>query len=261
MKVSNPLTPKSRNFISASLRAGLRIAKYDLETVDEFHKQTARYFQKKIRAFRTESASQPDSYWKQDVGGMTRGEIASEKLNELETLAQMNNRFGILGVFATFERLLLRIHQDMMNLRLVHKERFKKDYLTFDLYKDSLAAIGIKLTKPPFDWANLRKLQTLRNAITHQDGVVTEDNVEDLKNYGYKSVGQSIDITDSYFEDSLNLVKQSCSQLVKGYSEMLSKITHRSHRKAVPFDMLAVAASLVAVYFLWRGVTKKSAPL
>jgi hypothetical protein len=249
-------SPVSRNFIDASLRAGLRIAEYDLETVDEFHKQTARYFQKKIEAFRTESVSHPDSYWKQDVGaGITRGDLASEKLNELETLAQMNNRFGILGVFATFERLLLRIHQDMMHLKLVRNRHFKRDHLTFYEYKDSLSEIGIYLTKAPFDWAKLRKLQTLRNAIAHQDGFVTEENINTLRSCGYKKEGESIDITDSYFNDSLNLVKRSCAQLVKSYSEVLITITPRSHRKAVPF-MLAVVASLVVVYVAGRAALR-----
>src|ERR1019366_5362485 len=103
---STPFSRNNRIMMEAFLRAGLRIAATDLEIADEFHGQTGRYFQKKIEAFRASADSQPNSYWEQDLGGITRGELDSEKLGELETLAEMNNRFGLLAVFATFERLL-----------------------------------------------------------------------------------------------------------------------------------------------------------
>jgi len=237
--------------MEAFLRAGLRIAEYDLDFADEFHKQTGRYFQKKIEAFKAKADSNPDAYWEQDVGGITRGELASEELRELESFAEMNNRFGLLAVFAAFERLLQRIHQDMMNQNLIHR-RFKRAYLTFDESKDSLAKIGIYLTQKPFDWAGLRKLQTLRNAIAHQDGWVTDENFNKLRSYRYK-LGQQIEITDNYFDDSMNLVKQSCSQLVKAYSVVLG--AHRSHRKAAP---LLATVSLVAIslYIMGRAALR-----
>jgi hypothetical protein len=152
------------------LRADLRIAEYDLEFADEFYNRTGRYFQKKIEAFKARVGAHPDAYWEQEVGGITRGELASEELRELESFGEMNNRFGVPAVCAAFERLVQPIHQDMMNQNLIHDRRFKKMYLTFDESKDSLARIGIQLTKAPFDWINLRKLQILRNATAHQDG-------------------------------------------------------------------------------------------
>lgn len=234
------------------LRASLRIVEYDLEFADEFHKQTGRYFRKKLDAFKARAHSHPDAYWEQDVGGTTRGELASEELQELESFAEINNRFGLLAVFATFERLVHRIHQDMMNQNLIHHRHFKKTYLNFDESKDSFAKIGIYLTKAPFDWTNLRKLQTLRNAITHQDGWVTDENINKLRNYGYK-VGQWIKITDRYFEDSMNLVWESCSELVKRYSGVLSRTTHHGHRKAVS---LLAAVSLVAAYIVGRAALR-----
>jgi hypothetical protein len=81
---------------------------------------------------------------------------------------------------------------------------------------------------------------------------VTDENINKLRSYRYK-VGQRMEITDSYFEDSMNLVKQSCSQLVKGYSVALSAITNRGHRKAVS---LLAAVSLVAVYIVGRAALR-----
>jgi hypothetical protein len=50
------------------LRAGLRIAEYDLEFSDEFHRGTGRYFQKKIEAFKVRADSNPDAYWELGTG-------------------------------------------------------------------------------------------------------------------------------------------------------------------------------------------------
>jgi hypothetical protein len=125
MKTSNPFSRESRIMLETSLRAGLRLVEIDLETVDEFHNQTARYFQKRIEDFKKNAASRPDSYWEEDLGGgTTRGELASEERGELETLAQMNNRFGLLAAYAIFERCLTRIHQDMRSLKLVRDRYF-----------------------------------------------------------------------------------------------------------------------------------------
>jgi hypothetical protein len=81
---------------------------------------------------------------------------------------------------------------------------------------------------------------------------VTDENINKLRSYRYK-VGQPIEITDSYFEESMNLVKQSCSQLVQRYSVALSTITNRSHLKAVS---LLAAVSLVAMYIVVRAALR-----
>jgi hypothetical protein len=169
----------NRIIMETFLRAGLRIAEYDLEFADEFHKRTRRYFQKKIETFKARADSHPDAYWEQDVGRITRGELASEELRELESFAEMNNRFGVLAVFAAFERLVQRIHQDMMNQNLIHDRRFKKVYLTFDESKDSLAKIGIYLTKAPFVsryWGS----RGLRSQVCRFSGCVWTENLASI---------------------------------------------------------------------------------
>src|ERR1035438_5938278 len=126
-KKSNPFSPENRIMMESSLRAGLSLARIDLDIVEDFHDQTAKHFQRALKALKTRNDSRPNSYWDEDAGdGTTRGDQASEERFQLEALAQMNNRFGILGVFGAFERLLLRIHQDMMHQNLVHQQ-FKRD--------------------------------------------------------------------------------------------------------------------------------------
>lgn len=249
---ANPVSHENRNWIATNLRADRRMVDYELIPVVEFQQHTAKYFTKQIKVRKAKAAAHPASYWDEDAGGATRGELEADEIHLLEALAQLNNRFGILGVFGAFERFLLRIHQDMMYQNLIHKN-FKKRYLTFDGYKDSLKKIGIRLTEDPFDWENLRKLHTFRNAIAHQDGWVTDENIKYLRNYGYKKVGQPIEITEKYFQESLDLVTKSCDELVKQYNAVRGTKTHRSRRKSVP---LLAALSLFTVFIVGRAALR-----
>jgi hypothetical protein len=162
----------------------------------------------------------PTSYWDEDSGGITRGELESERGLELQEMLQLNGYFAILNVFAAFERCLLRTFQDMKHLKLVTD---KRKYLILDGYKDSLNGVGIDLTSPPFEWSKIRKLQAYRNAIAHQGGFVTDDNLSRLRSYGYTKEGQRIKISDAYFRSAVDLVKSSSTDVVKEYSKTLRK--------------------------------------
>src|SRR5262249_13657018 len=107
---------------------------------------------------------------------------------------------------------------DMKRLKLTKE---KRSYLTLDGYKDSLKEVGITLTQSPFRWDDIRKLQTLRNAIAHQDGNVVPENLGKLRAYGYKKVGQEVNISDQYFQSVVTLVKESCRLLAQQYSAVL----------------------------------------
>jgi hypothetical protein len=111
----------------------------------------------------------------------------------------------------------------MKSLELVKDNWQKKQaFLKFDQYKDALKRIGVLVAKPPFKWSDIVKLQDVRNAIAHQNGFVTEENIKRLRNYGYKE-GQRVDISDRYFSASVNLVKESSTLLVQEYGNALRK--------------------------------------
>ena len=213
----NPRIPK-QPLKETYLRIGVRLLEIDLETIVEFYVHSLSNFQKKIQAIDKKGASRPKSYWKQDLGmGITRGEIVSEERRQLEHMLEMNGYFGVLAVYATFERCLQSTFQDMKRLKLT---RDKRQYLTLDGYKDCLKQIGIKLAQPPFRWSDIRQLQTLRNAIAHQDGYVIGENEQKLRDYGYK-LGDSVVITERYFRSAVELVKESCELVVNQYSALL----------------------------------------
>jgi hypothetical protein len=222
---------KDRTLQEAALRAGLRMVQIDIEIGVEFYEQTARYFRKRIRTQKENYDAKPASYWEQDVGyGTTRGDLASEEYQESQEMLQLNSYFAVLTIFAAFERFLLRTFQDMKGLKLVKdKWQKKQPYLTLDGYKDGLKAIGIHLAKPPFKWSDILRLQDFRNTIAHQNGFVTEENIKRLRGYRYK-IGQRIDIEGKYFRTAVDLVKDSCSQLVNEYGGVLRK---RGRRKKI----------------------------
>ena len=215
---------RDRTLQEATLRAGLRIVQLDLEVSAKFYEQTARYFGEKIQTRKKKDDAKPASYWDQDGGyGTTRGELASEEYRELQEMLQLNSYFGVLTIFAAFERFLLRTFQNMKRLKLVKNEWQKKQgFLKLGDYKDSLKGIGIYLAKPPFPWSDITKLKDFRDAIAHQDGFVTEENIKRLRRYKYE-IGQRIQISDEYYRSAANLVKDSCSQLVNEYGDVLRK--------------------------------------
>jgi hypothetical protein len=220
-----------RTLQEASMRAGLRLVHMDIEIGVEFYAQTRSHYGRKIQEQKKRFDERPESYWKQDVGyGTTRGDLASEEYQEVQELLQLNSYFGVLTVFAAFERCFLRVFQDMKNLKLVKDKWQKKQaFLKLDEYKDALKRIDVFVAKPPFKWSDIIRLQDLRNAIAHQNGFVTEENVKRLRGYGYKE-GQRVEITDKYFRTSVDLAKDSSTLLIKEYSDALRRIKPKKLR-------------------------------
>jgi hypothetical protein len=79
------------------------------------------------------------------------GELASEEYQGLQEMLQLNSYFGVLTVFAAFERCFLRIFQDMKNLNLVKdKWQKKQGFLKLNEYKEALKSIGVYVAQAPF---------------------------------------------------------------------------------------------------------------
>jgi hypothetical protein len=213
----------------AAMRAGLRLAHFDIDVGVEFYEQTRSHYRKKVKTLKKKHKAHPSSYWNEDVGyGTTRGDLASEEYGELEEMLQLNSYFGMVTVFAALERCFLRIFQDMKSLNLVEdKWQKKQSYLTLGGYKDALKSVGIHVAKQRFKWSDIIKFQDLRDAVAHQNGFVTEENIDRLRGYGYKELGQRIDISDQYFRSAVELAKESSTLLVKEYSEVIRKLSRR----------------------------------
>lgn len=221
-----------RTMQEAAMRAGLRLTHYDIDFGVEFYEQTRSHYEKKLKTLEKKHKAQPASYWDEDIGyGTTRGDLVSEEYGALEENLQLNSYFGVLTVFGAFERCFLRVFQDMKSLKLVKdKHQKKRSYLTLGGYKDVLKDVDIHVAKPPFKWSDIIKFQDLRDAIAHQNGFVTEENIKRLQGYGYKKLGRRIDISDKYFQDAIKLAKESSTLLVKEYSEVIRKTKRKKRR-------------------------------
>ena len=241
---------KDRTLQEAAMRAGLRLVHMDIESGVEFYDQTRSHYRKKVQKQKERYDAHPASYWQEDVGyRTTRGELASEEYQGLQEMLQLNSYFGVLTVFAAFERCFLRIFQDMKDLDLVKdKWQKKQGFLKLDEYKEALKSIGVYIAQAPFRWSDIIKLQDLRNAIAHQNGFVTEENIKRLKGYGYKE-GQRVEIRDTDFRAAVDLVRDSSTLLVKEYGTVLRKV-----RRKTSICSTRTIASIFFVPFLLIGI-------
>jgi hypothetical protein len=215
------------------VRAGLRLTQFDIDFGVEFYEQTRNHYGKKLKTLEKKRKAHPDSYWEEDVGyGTTRGDLASEEYGELEEMLQLNSYFGVLTVFGALERCFLRIFQDMKSLKLVEgKWQKKQSYLTLVGYKDVLKSVGVHVARRPFKWSDIIRFQDIRDAIAHLNGFVTDENINRLQGYGYKTLGQRIDVSDKYFRGAVDLVRESSTLLVKEYSEVIRKLSRHKKRR------------------------------
>jgi hypothetical protein len=227
-----PRLVKDRTMQEAAMRAGLRLVHFDIEIGVEFYEETRSHYSRKAKTLEEKHNARPSSYWSEDVGdGTTRGDLASEEYGELEEMLQLNSYFGMVTVFGALERCFLRIFQDMKSLKLVEdKHQKKRSYLTLGGYKDALKSVDIHVAKQPFKWSDIIKFQDLRDAIAHQNGFVTEENINRLTQYGYKKLGQRVEISDKYFRSAVELAKESSTLLVKEYSKVIRKLGRKKIR-------------------------------
>ena len=213
-----------------AFRVSLSLMEIGLRTATEFYEHTARSLQDKLRTIERDYAALPKSERERDLGdGMTEGELASGQHYELEVLSQINGYFGILAVYSVFERCLLCLFRDAQRLELVKEKRYQKAYLTLDGYEDFFKTIGISLNTATFKWDEIRKLQLFRNAIAHHGGLVMTDHATRLKSYGYK-VGDTIRIDKSCFHSSVELVRETCSVMIRMYD----RVQERATRPVIP---------------------------
>ncbi len=85
-----------------------------------------------------------------------------------------------------------------------------------DKMKEIFKAAGVPITEPDRDWNSIKKLQAIRNCITHLDGRPDEETVRQLKGYNCHVIkGVWMKLPASYFEESADLVERICECIVE----------------------------------------------
>jgi hypothetical protein len=148
---------------------------------------------------------------------------------EMETHIDYNCYFGVMMAFAAFERFLTHLYGVTLHLGTAPELRDEmlkqmQSWKTLENYKQFFKnVLQLEITKPDKDWEQMRKLQAIRNAIVHQNGLVPDDNKDSLKKCGYKKPGEHVEVTLQYVLDSIELVTRAATALLPRYIEALKK--------------------------------------
>ena len=139
-----------------------------------------------------------------------------EQRDELESLRHLNTQFAIVGLFTVFETFLRWTLHQLLWVGAVVPARRSNERWNLDKMNAILKTIGVPITKPDADWNSIKKLQVIRNCITHLDGRPDEETVRRLQAYNCQVIkGVRMKLPDRYFAQNANLVERICERIVK----------------------------------------------
>jgi hypothetical protein len=179
----------------------------------DFHNQGKETFREAMKAWRKEAKEFESKYEDAD------GDHLIEQRDEIESLLDRGHTFGIVGLYTFLERFL--------NLVVEHlraggaKISPSKRGLTLHQMRNHLAQHAkIDLTRAPFDWKAIERLQEIRNCIVHADGSITDDFVIRFAKVGMKvKEDTQLKLPKNYFEDSWTLVNKTYQAVYKECSD------------------------------------------
>jgi hypothetical protein len=131
-------------------------------------------------------------------------------MEDVEGFLDLIEHFGVIGAYRTLEIFLSNVVDQLRKGGFI--EGKTERYL--DGLKDQLKEIGVDLTRRPFRWQAIKKLQKIRNCIAHNEGWVDKRNVSKLKGCGLSvQEGHCLKLPKGYFLEASQLVYNTC-QLV-----------------------------------------------
>jgi hypothetical protein len=204
------------------VRATVSLVRIEIRAALDFYEHTDANFQRAIRSFDADIAKYPASFWDQEpIEGFSPGDLASDQRVELLSLSELTGTFGIIMVYSIFERFLQNMFEYIKLGNVLSEEMRRARWLDFKGHKDALKTIGIDITRAPFDYQELLKLNAIRNALTHQGGWVTEENAKKLKPFGFAR-GNSITISQEYFKSAALLILTTSEDIAEAYLKFAS---------------------------------------
>ena len=142
------------------------------------------------------------------------GDFYVDQRHDLEELRELKGHFSIVGLFTVFE-LFLRGALRLLQQACAPKHN-PKELRSLDRIKKSFANLGVSITEPAADWNAIKKMQAIRNCITHLGSRPNKKMAKELDDYGFPAGrGMRMELPDGYFEDSAHLVERVCKQIVK----------------------------------------------
>ena len=196
------------------LRAGLSLVRINLESAKQYFQEANFHFDRQLRDLLAEDQDKPSSYWEEDLGGITRGDLGAERRMAIEGNQQLTRQFAVILAYSALERFLLLICTELQSSDSAPPIR------RFDQIVKALHGIAIDLRTPRERSRELDRLRELRNAFAHQGGWVTSENVRRLQPFGYAE-NTWIELDADYFASACVLVHETCRDVARGYARHL----------------------------------------
>lgn len=187
----------------------LTLVRMRIHTLKDFYSEGEAHFSADFDELTAKTDRLPMAEWEQ-LEDYYMGER-----DELRSLRQLKRHFATAGLFNVFETFL-RETLDLLGRAGVYvPDPEDGKHRDLDNMKKAFRGIRVPITKPDADWKAIKKLQAIRNCITHCDGVPDEEYVQKLKGYNVDVPPHVwMELLDGYFEESADLVERVCDRIV-----------------------------------------------
>jgi hypothetical protein len=203
-----------RSMIEPQIRAAQSMVEIELNDIQEFFRESEHFFESRVKKFKADISHERSKLPYREDEEMS---LADRRM-ELEGHLDLNRSFGLVMVFSSLERFFSRIYMCTMELAArpelqeIVAWASRRKFLVFADVRSFIKAIDVNVSDKRFRWGDVEKLQHLRNAIVHQGGLVTAENLNNLRPYGYKE-GQTVVIASAYVEESIELVQEVSQEI------------------------------------------------
>ncbi len=199
----------------------------ELASIGEFCDYADQHFHELIDNFKDQF--NPDQVLSEEEQG-----FVFDRLQELKGHTHRSAYYGVLTVFSVWERYLYGMYKYTRALSLrpeLQNIKFSvdKSWLKLNEYRTYFKELGVQMPTPPFNWEAIEELRDYRNAIAHQGGTVTGQNIKALQSHQKPSakkykLGDRLEIRVGYVSDSIELITKTSREFGTQYLETLKEL-------------------------------------
>ena len=193
----------------------LILARFSIDELTSFYHQAKNHFASRLAGLeaRSKGVSREDE----------ESDYLAGRMEEVACLLDLNERFGVLGAYRTFETFLRNVVDQLRKEGFIEGKR--ESYLNG--LKEQLKKFGVDLEQPPFQWLEIDKLRNIRNCIAHGDGWVDRRYVSQLRDYTLpveeeenREHGSPLRLPSGYFLEASALVASTCGLVIEKCAEV-----------------------------------------
>jgi hypothetical protein len=192
------------------------LARFSIDELTSFYHEAKNHFSSRLAGLEARSKSvSPEDEDSNYLAG---------QMEEVACLLDLNEHFGVLGAYRTFETFLRNVVDQLRKEGFI--EGSTNRYL--DPLKKQLKKFGVDLERPPFQWLEIDKLRNIRNCIAHGGGWVESRYVSQLRDYTLPVEGEGeeqqrgspLRLPGGYFLGASALVASTCELVIEKCAEV-----------------------------------------